>query len=81
MTVFLHSLESRVAKAMTKLFSLPDGDEVTWSEITIKESNANAKAHYALLQGLNDNNIASIIHCESAFEIWSHLVITQEGTS
>jgi len=43
MTVFLQSLGSQVAKAVTKLFSVPDGDEDTWSDITTKEFVANAK--------------------------------------
>jgi len=42
---------------------------------------ANAKAHYALLQVLNDDDIARVIHCKSTYEIWSHLVATHEGTS
>ena len=45
MTVFLQSLESRVAKAVTKPFSVPAGIEDTWSDITTKEFDANAKAH------------------------------------
>jgi len=49
MTVFLQSLGSWVAKAITKPFSLPLGDEDTWSGIAIKEFDANAKAHYALI--------------------------------
>jgi len=81
MTVFLQSLASRVAKAVTKSFSVPDGNEDTWSEIATKEFDVNAKAHYALLQALNDDDIARVIHCISAHEIWSHLVVTHEGTS
>ena len=57
MTIFLQSLESRVAKAVTKSFSVPDGDEDTCSEIATKEFDANVKTHYALLQALNDNDI------------------------
>ena len=57
MTVFLQSLESRVAKVMIKPFSVPDDDEVTWSEIATKEFDANVKAHHALLQALNDDDI------------------------
>jgi len=49
MIVFLQSLGSRVAKAVTKLFSVPAGDEDTWSDIATKKFDANAKAHYALL--------------------------------
>jgi len=37
MTIFLQSLKSRVAKAVTKLLSLPDGDVDTWSEIANKK--------------------------------------------
>ena len=65
---------------MTKPFSIPSGDEDTWSDIAIKEFDANAKAHYALLQALNDDDIARVIHYKSAYEIWSHLVVTHEGT-
>jgi len=46
MIVFLQSLGSRVAKAVTKLFSVPISDEDTWSNITTKEFDTNAKAHY-----------------------------------
>jgi len=81
MTVFLQSLRSRVAKAVTKLFSVPVGDEDTWSDIATKKFDANAKAHYVLLQALNDDDIARVIHCKSAYEIWSHLVVIHEGTS
>jgi len=41
---------------VTKPFSVPVGDEDTWSDIAIKEFDANAKAHYALLQVLNDDD-------------------------
>jgi len=68
MTIFLQSLGSRVAKAVTKPFSVPDGDEDTWSDIVTKEFDANAKAHYVLLQKLYDDDIA-IIHCKSADKI------------
>ena len=36
MTVFLQYLGSRVTKAKTKLFSVPNGDENTWPDITTK---------------------------------------------
>ena len=81
MTVFLQSLGSRVAKAVTKPFSVPTGDEDTWSDIDTKEFDANARAHYALLQALNDDDISRVIHCKSAHEIWTHLLVTHEGTS
>ena len=81
MTVFLQSSGSRVAKVVTKPFSAPLGDEDTWSDIATKEFDANARAHYALLQALNDDDIARVIHCKSAYEIWTHLLVTHEGTS
>jgi len=62
-------------------FSLPNGDEDTWSEIANKKFDVNTKALYALLQALNDDDLSRVIHCKSAFEIWSHLVVTHEGTS
>jgi len=81
MTIFLQSLGSRVAKAVTKPFSAPLGDEDTWSDIATKEFDANARAHYALLQALNDDDISRVIHCKSAYEIWTHFFVTHEGTS
>jgi len=81
MTVFLQSLGSRVAKVVTKPFSVTIGDKGTWSDIATKNFDANAKAHYTLLQALNDDDIARVIHYKSAYEIWTHLVVTHEGTS
>ena len=66
---------------MTKQFCVPDGDDDTWSDIATKEFDANAKAYYALHQTLNDDDIARVIYCKFAYEIWSHLVVTHEGTS
>ena len=80
MIVLLQFLGSRITKAVTKPFSVPAGDEDTWSDISTKEFDANAKAYYALLQTLNDD-IARVIHCKSTYEIWSYLVVTHEGTS
>ena len=59
-TVFLQSLGSRVAKAVTKPFSVPDGNEDTCFEISTKEFDVNAKVHYVLLQALNDDNIVRV---------------------
>ena len=61
---------------VTKPFSIPADDEDTWSDIATKEFDANTKAHYALLQVLNNDDIARVIHCKSAYEIWSRLVVT-----
>jgi len=81
MIVFLQSLESHVAKAITKLFVIPSDDENTWSDITVKEFEVKAKAHYALFQALNDDDVSRVINCKSAFEIWNNPVVTHEGTS
>jgi len=80
-TVFLQSLGSQVAKAVIKPFSVLTGDDDTWSDIVIKEFDANAMAHYALLQALNNDDIARVIHYKSAYKIWSYLVVTHEETS
>jgi len=64
---------------VTKPFSVPDGDEDTWSNVATKEFDVNARVYYALLQALND--IARVIHCKFAYEIWSHLVVTHKETS
>ena len=53
----------------------------TLGPILLRKSDANARAHYALLQALNDDDIARVIHCKSAYEIWTHLLVTHEGTS
>ena len=81
MTVFLQSLGSGVAKAVTKPFCVPISDEDTLSDIATKEFDKNAKAHYVLLQVLNNNDIARDIHCKSAYEICTHLLVTRGGTS
>ena len=81
MIVFLQSLGSRVAKTVIKPFSVPISDEDTWSDIATKNFDANAKAHSALLQALIDDDITRVIHCKPAYEIWTYLVVTREGTS
>ena len=80
MTLFLKSLGVRVAKAITKEFVVPHGDEDTWSEATAKDYEANAKAH-AFAQALNEDDLSHVINCKSAYEGWNDLIITHEGTS
>ena len=75
MTVFLQFLGSRVVKAVTKPFNVPISNEDTWSGIATKEFDANAKAHYVLLQALNDDDISRVSHCKFAHEIWTHLLV------
>ena len=69
MNLFLKSLGVRVAKAITKEFVEPHGDEDTWSEATTKEYEANAKAQYALTQVLNDDDLFRVINCKFAYEV------------
>ena len=62
---------------MIKPFSVPDGDEDILSDITIREFDAKDKAHYALLQVLNDDDITRVIHCKFAMRfgyIWLLLI-------
>ena len=61
MTVFRNYFGSKVAKAIAKPFVCPKCDEGSWSEITVKELTINSKVHYALLQGLNDDDFSKII--------------------
>jgi len=65
---------------VTKPFSVPISDEDTWSDIATNLFDANAKAQYALLQVLNDDDIVRVIDCKFTYEIWTHLVVTHEGT-
>ena len=81
MNLFLKSLGVKVAKAITKEFVESHGDEETWSDATAKDYEANAKAQYALTQGLNGDDLSRVINCKSAFEVWNYLIITYEGTS
>ena len=71
MIVFLKFL-GRDVIAITKEFKEPDSNEA-WSESTTKAYEANAKATYAIMQALNDDD-------SSAYEIWNDLIITHEGT-
>ena len=81
MTIFLQSLGSRVLKVITKPFVCSEGDEDTWSEITVKKFDVTAKAQYALLQALNDDDIFRVIHCTCAYCIWYTLITTHEDTT
>ena len=81
MALFFKSLEFKVAKAVTKEFVDAYGDEVTWSEATTKDYEANIKAQYGLTHVLNDDDLSRVINCESAFEVSNDLLITHEGTS
>ena len=70
MIVFLESLWSRVAKAISKQFVKSDDDENTRSEITIKEYVANAKVKYTLMHPLNNDDLLRVSNCNSAYDIW-----------
>ena len=81
MTLFLKSLESRVFKAVNKEFKEPQGDENTWSELETKEFEVNSKAHYALMQALNDDDMSQVINCTSTYDVRHYLVLTHEDAS
>ena len=81
MTLFVKFLRSKVVKAVTKEFVEPHGDEDTWSETTIKNFEANAKAQYALTLRFNDDDLSGVINCKSTYKAWNDLINTQEGTS
>jgi len=81
MHLFLKSLGVRAAKAITKEFVEPYGDEDTWSEATAKDYEVNAKAQYALTQALNDDDFSHVINYKSAYEVWNDQIITHKGTS
>jgi len=81
MNVFLQSLESRVAKVVTKSFSAPNGDEDMWSKIVPEDLMLMLGHTIHYFKPLNDDDIARLINCKFAYEIWSHLVVTYEGTS
>ena len=70
-----------MAKAISKPFVCPESDEISWSEISLKEYNANSKGHYALLQALSDDDISRVINCTCAHDVWQVLITTCEGTS
>ena len=42
---------------------------------------ANSKDQNSLLTALNEDDLTRVIHCQSAYEIWQHLLVTHEGTS
>ena len=49
MTVFFTIFKKSSCKTVTKPFSIPDGNEDTWSDVATKELDVNTKAHYDLL--------------------------------
>ena len=71
-----------MVKSITKDFvERAFGDNDTWSDSTIKEYEANVKASYTLMQELHDDDLAQVINCTLAYNIWRCLIITHEGTS
>ena len=66
---------------MTKPYVAPDGDESTWTDLDFKLYEANSKAQNSLLTSLNEDDLTRVIHCQSAYEIWQHVLVTNEGTS
>ena len=63
MNLCLKSLGVRVARAITKEFIEPLTDEISWSEDTTKDYEANARAQYSLTQALNEDDLSlSLMH-------------------
>ena len=56
---------------VTNKFVEPNSDEDTWSDNTIKEYETNAKAPYALIQTLNDDDLSRVIYCTSKQDLKS----------
>jgi len=77
MSVFLKSLGRDIFLAIGNEFKEPK----VWDDSFTIAFEANAKATYALMQALNDDDLGRIINCVSAFEIWKTLITTHEGTS
>ena len=63
--IFLQSLRCWVAKAVTKPYSAPTGEEVTWSDLASKEYDANSMAQNALLLALNEDDMTRVIQYKS----------------
>ena len=76
MSVFLKSLGRDIHLAIENEFKEPE----TFDEVSLKSYEANAKATYALMQALNDDDLSRVIYCKSAYEIWASLITTHEGT-
>ena len=64
MRVFLKSLEREVSLAIEKEFKESDHRTDHWPKHVSKTFEANAKATYALMQPLNDDDLSSVINCE-----------------
>ena len=67
MSVFLKSLGRDIFLAIGNEYKEPK----VWDNSFTIAFEANAKATYALMQALNDDDLGRIINCVSAFEIWN----------
>ena len=77
MSIFLKSISRDVFLAIGTNFIEPRD----WDDSLTKAFDANAKATYALMQALNDDDLSCIINYVSTFDIWNTLITTHEGTS
>ena len=77
MSVFLKSLGRVIFLDIGNEFKEPK----VWDDSFTIAFEANAKATYALMQALNDDDLGHIINYVSAFDIWNTLITTHEGTS
>ena len=69
------------SQSYRQTFVCPKGDKDSCYEITLKEYIANSKAHYSLLQALNDDDVSRVINYTCTYDIWQDLITTHEGTS
>ena len=71
MKVFLKSLGRDVSLSIEKEFKESDYVINPWPENIFKAFEASAKATYALMWALNDDDLSRVINCESVFEIYT----------
>jgi len=69
MTVFLNFLGSRLAKAICKHLFVPRVIKTHVTKLPLRNIFANSKAHYSLLQALNDDDVSTVINYTCTYDI------------
>ena len=77
MRVFLISMNLDLWNIVENSFQLPSKPMNEWSDLEKKYFSLNAKAMNALFCALDKNDFNRISTCETAFDIWRILEITQ----
>ena len=80
MTIFLKSLGYPVWKMVDTKYTLPL-IEIAMDDKKTKEAELNSKAMNALYCALGTNEFNRVSQCTTAYEIWTTLSSTHEGTS